>query len=76
MEYDGTTKKLRVRGRFGYESGVKVRKVIVLGEEDSTALNGATGQIPLGRGSGGRAGYGRTVDVHRGLNEGFTVYID
>lgn len=71
FEYDGATRKLRVGGRFGYESGVKIKKVTVLGEGGS-GIAGEEGQVPLGP---GKAGYGRMVDVDRSLDEGFTVYI-
>lgn len=73
FEYDGRTKKLRVGGRFGYEAGVKISEVTVLGEGGSSAIPGAQGlQSPLGS---AKEGYGRTVGVDRGLNEGFSVYI-
>ncbi|EEA23368.1 hypothetical protein TMatcc_002228 [Talaromyces marneffei ATCC 18224] len=72
VEYDTATKKLRVGGRFGYKSGVKIRKVTVLGEGGSVATGGeGQGQSPLGAGKG----HGRTVDVDMGLDEGFSIYI-
>lgn len=71
MEYDGATKKLKVGGRFGYESGVRIKKVTVLGE--GSARTNVQGQSRLGSANEGR--YGRTVAVDRGLTEGFTVYI-
>jgi alpha-glucosidase len=69
FEYDGTTKKLRVGGRFGYDSGVKIARVTVLGESGRTSEG--QGQTVLGAGKG----YGWTVSVDKGLNDGFSVYI-
>lgn len=78
FDYDAATGKLRVHGRFGYDSSVKIVRVTVLGDERSSNNEaiGRQGQSLLGdveRGSGMK--HGRTTVLNQGLNEGFGIYV-
>lgn len=67
FEYDSHTSKLHVRGRFGYQTNVRIVRVRVLGES-STAIAGGS-QKPM------ETKLGRTIDIDRPLIEGFSVYL-
>jgi alpha-glucosidase len=68
--YDSETSKLYVRGKFGYETNVKIASVSVLGDGNGNS-NNVENQTPTSV----RFQYCRTVAVDESLTGEFSLYI-